>query len=172
MLQVSWSIGGRCLSKLFKDFYPFLCSIYSFQNLQWKAKLQVNPICSLQLNWREPLISHNDLPMAGGRANHLEPINGLPWWRRGTDLIRTLWVTRRTGGDFIHFPFLLQEISPHFYFQVLVSRRMIWAGWHHMAGVPQWVTAWAFVALFVAIVSVFIKCGKEDFNLWVFRTIV
>ena len=97
----------------------------------------MNPICSLQLNWREPLISHNDFPMAGGRANHLEPINGLPWWRRGTDLIRTLWVTRRTGGDFIHFPFLLQEISPHFYFQVLVSRRMIWAGWHHMAGVPQ-----------------------------------
>ena len=66
---------------------------------------------------------------------------------------------------FYHFHFLLQEISPHFYFQVFVSRRMTWAGWHHMAGVPQWVTAWAFVALFVAIVSVFIKCGKEDFNL-------
>ena len=44
MLQVSWSIEGRCLSKLFKDFLSIsIFSIYSFQNLQWKAKLQVNP---------------------------------------------------------------------------------------------------------------------------------
>merc|ERR1719430_403761 len=42
---------------------------------------------------------------------------------------------------------------------------MSWQGWHHISGVPQWVTAWAFVALFIGIVFVFIKCGKEDFNL-------
>jgi len=47
-----------------------------------------------------------------------------------------------------------------------VDRDMSWQGWHHISGVPQWVTAWAFVALFVGIVSVFIKCGKEDFNLY------
>jgi len=33
------------------------------------------------------------------------------------------------------------------------------------SGIPQWVTAWAFVALFFGLVSVFFKCGKEDFNL-------
>jgi len=46
------------------------------------------------------------------------------------------------------------------------DRGLSWAGWHHIAGIPQWVTAWAFVALFIGIVSVFIKCGKEDFNLY------
>merc|ERR1712192_127156 len=46
------------------------------------------------------------------------------------------------------------------------DRGLSWAGWHHIAGIPQWVTAWAFVALFIGIVSVFIKSGKEDFNLY------
>ena len=46
-----------------------------------------------------------------------------------------------------------------------MSRQLGWQGWHHVSGIPQWVTAWACVALFVGIVTVFIKCGKEDFNL-------
>jgi len=46
------------------------------------------------------------------------------------------------------------------------DRGMGWQGWHHISGIPQWVTAWAFVALFIAIVFVFIKCGKEDFNMY------
>jgi len=46
------------------------------------------------------------------------------------------------------------------------DRGLSWAGWHHIAGIPQWVTAWGFVALFIGIVAVFIKCGKEDFNLY------
>ena len=42
MLQVSWNIGGRCLSKLFKDFLSISkFSDCSFQTLQWKAKLHV-----------------------------------------------------------------------------------------------------------------------------------
>ena len=31
--------------------------------------------CSLKLNWREPLISQDDLPMASGGANHLDPMD-------------------------------------------------------------------------------------------------
>jgi len=46
------------------------------------------------------------------------------------------------------------------------DRGLGWQGWHHISGIPQWVTAWAFVALFIAIVFVFIKCGKEDFNMY------
>jgi len=46
------------------------------------------------------------------------------------------------------------------------DRGLSWAGWHHIAGIPQWVTAWAFVALFIGIVSVFIECCKKDFNLY------
>jgi len=46
------------------------------------------------------------------------------------------------------------------------DRGMSWQGWHHISGIPQWVTAWAFVALFIGIVAVFIKCGKEDFNMY------
>ena len=46
-----------------------------------------------------------------------------------------------------------------------MCRQLGWQGWYHVSGIPQWVTAWACVALFVGIVTVFIKCGKEDFNL-------
>ena len=35
----------------------------------------MNPYVLSQLDWRKPLISHNDLPMAGGRDNHLEPMD-------------------------------------------------------------------------------------------------
>ena len=40
-----------------------------------KGKAAGESLCSLQLNGREPLILHDDLPMAGGRDNHLEPMD-------------------------------------------------------------------------------------------------
>ena len=40
-----------------------------------KGKAAGEPVCSLQLDWRKPLISHNDLLMAGGGANHLDPMD-------------------------------------------------------------------------------------------------
>ena len=57
---------------LFINFHIFHLFISEFAV---KAKLQVNPYVLSQLDWRKPLISHNDLPMAGGRDNHLEPMD-------------------------------------------------------------------------------------------------
>ena len=72
----------------------------------------------------------------------------------------TKWAMPETGLNSFYSPFLVTKILI-----LKLSRGLSWAGWHHIAGIPQWVTAWGFVALFIGIVAVFIKCGKEDFNL-------
>ena len=72
MLQVSWSIGGRCLSKLFNDFF---IHFHIFRLFISDFAVKGKAACSLQPNWRKPSISQDDLPMAGGGANHLDPMD-------------------------------------------------------------------------------------------------
>ena len=62
------------------------------------------------------------------------------------------------------FEFISLSLSCHININ-FISGQGSELGWHHIAGIPQWVTAWAFVALFIGIVSVFIECCKKDFNL-------